>query len=147
MKVKKVMSKRLAYATPDMEIGKVAEMMADYKVGSLPVIENKDSRKVVGIVTDRDITTRVVAKGKDPQKMTAKDVMSTPVVTVKRGDKMKDVAQMMEKNQIRRIPVVDNNGEICGMVSQADLARNAGDQTVADMVQRVSKPSKKASKV
>ncbi len=147
MKVKKVMAKKLAFATPEMEIGKVAEMMTDYNVGAIPVVENKDNRKVIGIVTDRDITARVVAKGKDPRQMTAKDVMSTPVVTVKQGDKIKDVARLMEKNQVRRLPVVDKNGEICGMVAQADLARNAGDRTVADTVQKVSKPNKHASKV
>ncbi len=79
--------------------------------------------------------------------MVAKDVMSSPVVTVKKGDTIKDVARRMEKNQVRRLPVIDKNGEICGIVAQADLARKASNQMVAGVVQSVSKPTKKASRV
>ena len=147
MKVKKVMTTHLAYTTPEMQIGKVAELMANNKVGAIPVVDEHENCKIVGIITDRDITTRVVALGKDPKDMTVKEVMSSPVVTVKKGDSIKDAARRMEKNKVRRLPVVNKSGEICGIVSQADLARKTSKQTVGEVVQSISKPTKKGSSV
>lgn len=145
MKVKELMTKKPACATPDMELTKVAKMMADENVGAIPVVENKSSMKVVGVVTDRDIATRAVAKGKNPLQMKAMDVMSTPVVTVKEDDDVEDVARLMEKNMVRRIPVLDEKGSICGIVAQADIALKASNKITADVVESISKPGKKSS--
>jgi CBS domain-containing protein len=147
MKVKDLMSKEPELATPDMNLTKIARMMAEQNVGSIPVVESRESLKVVGMVTDRDITTRAVAEGKDPLMITAREVMSTPVVTVKQDDDIKDVARLMEKNMVRRIPVVDEEGFVCGMVAQADIALKSNDKTTADVVESVSKPTQGASKV
>lgn len=147
MKVKDLMSKEPELATPDMNLTKIAKMMADQNVGSIPVVESRDRLKVVGMVTDRDITTRAVAEGKDPLLMTAKEVMSTPVVTVKQDDDIHDVARLMEKNMVRRVPVVDEEGFVCGMVAQADIALKSNDKTTADVVQSVSKPTDEPSNV
>ncbi len=146
MKVRDMMTKKPECATPDMDLQKVAKMMADRNVGAIPVVENKDNHKIIGMVTDRDIATRAVAKGKNPAQMTAKDIMSTPVATVNQEDDVEDVARMMEKMMVRRIPVVDANGNICGMVAQADIALKATDHT-KDVVQSVSKPSNRQLKV
>lgn len=147
MKVKELMTKKPEYATPDMELVKVAKLMAEHQVGSIPVLENKDNMKVVGLVTDRDITTRAVAEGKNPLQMKASDIMSTPVVTVNEDDDVNEVAQLMEKNMVRRVPVVDQQGKLCGMVAQADIALKTTDKTTADVVQSVSKPTEASSKV
>lgn len=147
MKVKELMTKKPAVATPDTDLTQVARMMADQQVGSIPVVENKESRKVVGIVTDRDIATRAVAEGKNPLQMKASEIMSKPVITVNEDDDVNDVARLMEKNMVRRIPVVDEKGELCGMVAQADIALKATDKITADVVQTISKPTEKSSKV
>ena len=142
MKVSELMTRRPACATPEMTLSKVAKMMADENVGSVPVIENKDSGKIVGVVTDRDITLRAVARGKNPLEMSAKDVMTADVFTVRDEDDVQDVARLMETHQIRRVPVVDTNGKVCGIVAQADIALKASDRTTADVVQSVSKPNR-----
>jgi CBS domain-containing protein len=147
MKVKDLMSKEPELATPEMNLTKIAKMMAEQNVGSIPVVESKESLKVVGMATDRDITTRAVAEGKDPLQMTAREVMSTPVVTVKQDDDIKDVARLMEKNMVRRVPVLDEEGFVCGMVAQADIALKSNDKTTADVVQSISKPTESDSKV
>lgn len=147
MKVKELMTKKPAVATPDTDLTQVARMMADQQVGSIPVVENKESRKVVGIVTDRDIATRAVAEGKNPLQMKASEIMSKPVITVNEDDDVNDVARLMEKNMVRRIPVVDEKGELCGMVAQADIALKSTDKITADVVQTISKPTEKSSKV
>lgn len=140
MKVKDLMSKNPAVATPDMTLAKVARMMADEDVGAIPVVENKDSQKVVGMITDRDITTRAVALEKNPLMMKAADIMSSGVVTVRIDDDIKDVARLMEKNQVRRLPVIDELGKVCGIVAQADLALKGNDKITGDVVEGISKP-------
>jgi CBS domain-containing protein len=147
MKVKDLMSKEPELATPDMNLTKIAKMMAEQNVGSIPVVQSRENLKVVGMVTDRDITTRAVAEGRDPLMVTAGEVMSTPVVTVKQDDDVKDVARLMEKNMVRRLPVVDEEGFVCGIVAQADIALKSNDKTTADVVQSISKPTEDSSKV
>ncbi len=142
MKVSELMTRRPSCATPEMVLSKVAKMMADENVGSVPVVESKDSGKIVGVVTDRDIVLRAVARAKNPLEMSAGDVMTKDVVTVHDQDDVQDVARLMEKHQVRRVPVVDENGKVCGIVAQADIALKASDKTTADVVQSVSKPSR-----
>lgn len=143
MKVSELMTKNPACATPDMELNKVAKIMAKENIGSVPVVENKDSKKVIGMVTDRDIATRAVAQDKNPLQMTAREVMSKPVFTVKQDEDVREVAKLMQEHMVRRVPVVDQNGMVCGMVAQADIALNTGDKTTADVVQKISQPTGK----
>jgi CBS domain-containing protein len=142
MKVKEMMTKNPAVATPDMTLSKIARMMADEDVGAIPVVDNKDNQKVVGVITDRDITVRAVALEKNPLMMKASEIMSTGVVTVTVDDDVKDVARLMEKNQVRRVPVLDEMGKVCGIVAQADIALHASDRTTANVVEEISKPDK-----
>jgi CBS domain-containing protein len=146
MKVKELMSKDPTCATPDMGLSKVAKLMADLNVGSIPVVENSMSKRVVGVITDRDIATRAVAKEMNPVNMKVSEIMSSPVITVKEDDDIKDVARIMEKNMIRRVPVIDETGKICGMVAQADIALKSTDKITADVVQSVSKPTEASSR-
>jgi CBS domain-containing protein len=146
-KVSEIMTKKPVFITPDTDIRKVAKLMDENNVGEIPVIDNKDSRRVVGVVTDRDIAMRVVAAGRNPMEMNAGSVMSTPVVTVREDALISDVARLMQRNMIRRVPVVNEKDEICGMVAQADIALKSSDQTTADVVQHISKPTSSSSNV
>ena len=113
-----------------------AREMRDGDVGSIVVVENG---AVAGIVTDRDIVVRVVAKGKNPSEMTAAQCMSEPVVVVNEDTTLEDVLAVMEENQIRRVPVVDASGCCCGIISQADVAECATEDQTGEMVREVSK--------
>ena len=147
MKVKEIMTKKLSFATPETDLPAIAKMMADENVGEIPIVDNKDHMKAMGVVTDRDIATRAVAKNKNPLQMKAQEVMTTPVVTVKQDADLTEVARLMEKNMIRRVPVVDENGMLCGIVAQADIALKSSDRMTSDVVEKVSKPTERSNKV
>ena len=94
---------------------------------------------MIGVITDRDIACRAVAEGKNPLDLTAKDMMTSKVHTVTPKTSVEDCCNLMEEKQIRRVAVIDENGGCCGMVAQADIAINAGNQKTAEVVQKVSK--------
>jgi len=102
-------------------------------------VDDHDSKMPVGMITDRDITCRVVAQGKNPLDLTAGDAMTSTVVSVTPTTSLEECLNLMEESQIRRIAVVDDGGIICGIVSQADVARNADGAKTAEVVQEVSK--------
>ena len=104
------------------------------------VVEDEESMKLVGVVTDRDIVSRTVAEGRNPLEMTARDCMSSPVVTVTPETSVDDCCNTMEWNQVRRVPVVDGGG-CCGMVAQADIARQGSEHQTAEVVHDVSRPT------
>jgi len=118
-------------------LNEVANLMVEADCGEIPVTDS--SNRLVGVITDRDIVCRVVAKGKNPSAVTAGEVMTEPVVCVKEDTSLQDVMSVMEENQIRRVPVVDATGCCCGIISQADVAMNARDGQVGEMVREVSK--------
>ncbi|MEP6704338.1 MAG: CBS domain-containing protein, partial [Acidobacteriota bacterium] len=119
----------------------VAQMMVDCDCGCIPVVDDPKSKMPVGMITDRDITVRVVAKGQNPSDLTAQDAMTTTVASVTEDTSLEECASLMEESQIRRIAVVDQNGALCGIVAQADIANHAGGGTTAEVVQKVSKGS------
>jgi len=96
----------------------------------------------VGVITDRDITCRAVAKGRNPLEMTVQQCMTTPCITVNTGDNIVDCCRVLEENRIRRVPVVDDQGRCCGIVSQADIARRM-DELAAEVVRQVSEPNRR----
>lgn len=122
-------------------------MMVDHDCGEIPVVESKDDPKPVGVITDRDITCRTVAEGKNPLELTAGDCMSEPCVTVSQDASVEDCCKAMEDNQIRRLPVVDESGRCCGMVAQADIATSADSSDLAKVVKEVSEQTAEASKL
>lgn len=111
--------------------------MVEADCGEIPVIDA--SNRLIGVITDRDIVCRVVAKGKNPSAVNASECMSEPVVCVNEDTSLEDVMAVMEENQIRRVPVVDATGCCCGIISQADIALTARDNKVGEMVREVSK--------
>ncbi len=141
MLVKEIMTENPACCMADDNLQEVAKMMVDNDCGCVPVVEDNTNNKPIGTITDRDICCRTVAEGKNPLEMTARDVMSKNVVTVTPETSVEDCCNTMEDNQIRRVVVVDNKGSCCGMVAQADIANNAGNNKTAEVVQEVSKAS------
>ena len=139
MRVKDIMSTTVACCSPDTTLPEVARMMVDNDCGEIPVVNA--SGVPIGVVTDRDITCRAVAEGMNPLSMVAGDCMTTPCVTVTPETSLDECCQALEKNKIRRVPVVDEAGACCGMVSQADIARNAPKSETAEVVKKVSEPS------
>jgi len=142
MTAKELMTPNPACCTADTTLQEVARLMVQHDCGEIPVIERKDMKKVVGVVTDRDIVCRTVAEGKNPLSLKAADAMSTPVVTVNERTADDEVRHVMETHQIRRVPVVDQKGECCGIVSLADIARRESRQQAGDLVREVSTPSR-----
>jgi len=140
MNVRDIMTKDPACCVPDSKLSEVARLMVDHDCGQIPVIENQSTGKPVGVVTDRDIIIRAIAQGKNPLDMTARDVMSSPAVTVTPDTRVEDCCQTLEDKQVRRVPVIDDRGRCCGMVSQADIAQHAPEKMTAEVVRTVSQP-------
>lgn len=118
MKVKDVMTRDIACVNPNDNVERAAQLMNEYNVGSVPVCENG---KVIGIVTDRDITLRSVAKGYESWSQTVREIMSSNPVCGYPEQDVHEVARIMSERQIRRLPIVEN-GRLVGMVSLGDLA-------------------------
>lgn len=121
MKIESVMTGDpvCCYANETSE--QAAKLMEQFDVGVIPITETQDSFKLVGLVTDRDIALSVVARGKDPQTTLLSDCMSNRIVSCRPDDDVNDVITLMRQHQVRRIPVVDADNNITGMVSIADL--------------------------
>lgn len=138
MKVREIMKADPAYATLDTSLHNVAQMMMDNDCGCIPVIENEENRKPLGVITDRDMTIRTIAHNKNPLNMIAGEVMTDGVVTVTPDTSIDDCVAIMDGNQIRRIIVVDEAGDLCGIVAQADVARHAPLFETAVLVKDIS---------
>lgn len=141
MNVRDLMTKSPAVCTPDTGLQDVAGMMVEHDCGAIPVVENTQGGKPVGIVTDRDITVRTVAVGKNPLQQRAADAMTRTAVTIGPDESIERAADLMEQEKVRRLVVVD--GDVCvGILAQADLARRASDDLTGELVEEVSEPSK-----
>jgi CBS domain-containing protein len=132
-----VMTPDPACCTPTTTLDEVAKLMAHNNCGEIPVVDPSDH--IVGVVTDRDIVTRVVAEGKNPIAYTAETCMSGPVVTVRTDTPLDQVVSTMEEHQIRRVPVVDEKDSCVGIISQADVSRAAKAREVGELVREVSR--------
>ena len=142
--VRDIMTPNPATCAPDTPIQDVARMMVDCDCGSIPVLESAQSRRPIGTVTDRDIVCRLVAQARNPLQCKAKDCMTTPCITVPVDSDVTNARDLMSRHQIRRIVVVDENGECVGVVSLADIVLETGDGTV---IREVSEPSDEAANI
>lgn len=147
MQVKDIMTANPALAMPETMLTEVAQMMIDFDCGEIPVVENFATNLPVGVVTDRDIVCRVVAKNLNPLAMTAGECMTAPPITVMPDDSLEKCFQTMEENQIRRVPVVDAGGACVGIVALADVAKSAAKKDSAEVLEEVSQASVSASNV
>jgi len=135
-KVREVMTDRPRCVTLETPISEVAELMESEDIGSLPVLEGE---QLAGMVTDRDIVIRAIAKGKDPRGMPVREVASREPVTVYAEDDLSNALKKMAIEQVRRLPVVDDDNRLVGVLSQADVAIEAKDKSVGEMVEEISK--------
>ena len=134
-KCDEVMTKNPVCCLPNDMVSKVALLMKSQDIGPVPIIENEQTKKLVGIVTDRDLALKIVAEGRDPKTTKAEDVMTRKVVTCRAEDDVQKALDAMAANKLRRIPVVDNDNGIVGIIAQADVAT------------RVNQPEKTATVV
>jgi CBS domain-containing protein len=121
-KCDEVMTKNPVCCVPNDMVVKVAGLMKSKNVGSIPVIENEHTRKLVGIVTDRDLALKIVAEGCDANSSKVEAVMTSKIVTCRAEDELQKALDAMAEHQLRRIPVVDNDYKILGIIAQADVA-------------------------
>ena len=139
-KVADVMAREVETVGPSATVQEAAERMKAANVGSIPICQ--DSR-LVGTLTDRDITVRVTAEGRDPQTTPVRDVMSQPVVTVHPQQDLVEAEQLMHDHQVRRLPVVEQDQRLVGYVTTATIARRDGDEkTVGKVLRGISQPQK-----
>ena len=120
---------------PDKTIVDAAKLMRDEDAGLIPIVEGQ---KLTGTITDRDITIQVVADGKDPKSTNVRDVMTTRLVTVDPDQDLDEALRLMAQNQVRRLPVVEEDGKLIGIVAQADIAKHAPDEKTGEVVQQIS---------
>lgn len=138
MEVKDIMTPDPACCTPDTPLPEAARLMVENDCGEIPVVESEESRLPIGVITDRDITCRAVAAGKNPLDLTAGELMSTPVTAVTPEATVEECVRVMEERQVRRVPVVDEQGRCVGIVAQADVALKAPEHETAELVRDIS---------
>src|SRR5229473_2669044 len=131
MQVREMMTTDPVFCTADTALPEVARMMVDKDCGEIPVVENKSSKIPIGVVTDRDIVCRTVANGLNPLDLTAADCMTKPIVTVTPDMSLEECCRIMEEKLIRRVPVVNERGSCCGIVSLADVALQTRERVAA----------------
>ena len=139
MKARDLMTSDPACCTPNDTVEKAAQLMTDNDCGCLPVVENLETKKIVGTVTDRDIACRCIGEGKGPE-TTVREAMSPDPSCCRPEDDLREVERIMAERQVRRVPVVDDNGCCVGMIAQSDLAREEK-RRAAGVVQDVSQPT------
>jgi len=142
-KCSEVMTKDPVCCVPNDMVAAAAKLMRTGNVGSIPVIENEQTRRLVGIVTDRDLAMKIVAEGQDAKSTRVEAVMTHKVVTCHAEDDLQKALDAMAEHQLRRIPVVDNDNKVVGIIAQADVAtRMDQPEKTAEMVKEISQASR-----
>lgn len=135
MKVKEVMHSGASWVGPATPVTELAEKMRKEDIGAIPVGEND---RLIGMVTDRDIVIRGLGGESDPLHLSARDVMSKPIVWCNANEELDDAVQIMESKQIRRLPVIDENKRMVGMLSLGDVAAKAPPAICSETMRSVS---------
>ena len=133
--IKDVMTSDPRTIDADKSVAYAAKMMRDEDVGLAPVVEGD---KLIGMLTDRDIAIRVVAEGKNPEQVTVREVASQQVVTIDPQQDLDEALRIMAKHQVRRLPVVEEDGRLVGVVAQADVAREGYEKQTGKLVEEIS---------
>lgn len=134
--IRTVMTPDPTTVEPSSSVADAARIMKNENVGPVPIVEGD---KLVGVITDRDIAVRVVAEGKDPQSTTVKDVGSTDLVTIDPQQNLDEALRLMGEHQVRRLPVVEEDGKLVGIVAQADVALQGDDHQTGQTVEQISR--------
>lgn len=137
MKVKDAMHKGAEWVSPDTPLTEVARKMKELDVGSIPVGEND---RLVGMVTDRDIACRAVADGRDCDAVTAREVMTDGIIFCRDMEELDDALRIMEQKQIRRLPVINEQKRLVGMLSLGDVSQTAPHALTGEVTAAVSAP-------
>ena len=140
MKVREVMTRDPVCCIPEDTAQKVAQMLCDQDIGSMPVVLDQSSRKLVGFITDRDLCCKVLAKGLDSVTTTIDRIFSLKSISCREGENIHACEELMQRHQVRRIPVLDVEGCVIGIVSQADLALKEAPERVSRTLAEISKP-------
>lgn len=138
MDVTSVMTPNPASCSPETSLREVARLMLQNDCGEIPVVD--PTQRLLGVITDRDIVIRVVAEGRDTNSVRVSEVMTTPVTSVTTDAGLAHVIEVMETRQIRRVPVIDQDGKLVGIVAQADIALTGKDKKTGSVVEEVSRP-------
>jgi CBS domain-containing protein len=141
-RVRKTMTENPRVAGRDLLVTEAAAIMRTEDVGSLPVVEND---RLVGVLTDRDIVVRVVAEGRDACATSVGEILSNDLVTVTPEQSLDEALALMARHQVRRLPVVEEDGRLVGVVAQADVAREAGGEETGGLVEEISRPDQPTS--
>ena len=139
MKVSEVMTRDVQTIRPDQRVQEAASFMLSADAGSIPVT---DGDRLIGMITDRDIAVRGVAKGYGPD-TPVRELMSDDIICARTDDDVEDVASRMSEAQVRRLPVIDENERLCGIVSLGDLSREADEDAANEALEGVSEPGGK----
>jgi CBS domain-containing protein len=140
MKINEIMSRDVEVVHPDSPIQEAASKMKTLDIGSLPVCDN---HRLLGVVTDRDIAIRAVAVGRNPASTKVRETMTPELIYAFEDENVKEAAKLMERHQIRRLPILDRNQQLVGIVSLGDLAVDTGnDKMSGQVLEEVSEPTK-----
>jgi len=134
--IREVMTSDPRTVTADSSIAEAARLMRDEDTGIAPITEGE---RLVGVVTDRDIAIGVVAEGKDPQSTKVTEIASSKLVTVDPQQDLDEALRLMAKHQVRRLPVVEEDGKLVGILAQADIAKHADASRTGEVVEQISK--------
>jgi CBS domain-containing protein len=138
-KCSEVMTKNPICCLPNDIVSKVAQLMKSKNIGPVPIVENEQTKKLLGIVTDRDLALKIVADGRDPKTTRAEEIMTRKVVTCHAEDDLQTALDSMSGHKLRRIPVVDSNNGIVGIIAQADVATRVNQpEKTGEMVRDIS---------
>ena len=148
--ITELMTRNPTACTPQTPINEVARMMMEEDCGLIPVVENLQDNRLVGVITDRDIVIRVVARDMDPAGTMVHQAMSEEVATLGQDASIDNAVRLMADQQVRRIPIVTGDGKLVGIIAQADLARASAEDSdleneLADAVEEISQPTGMAS--
>lgn len=141
MLIKDKMTSSVEVISPELPVKEAAQKMKDLNIGVLPVIENE---RLIGIVTDRDITIRSTSEGKDPNNTRIRDIMTREIEYCFEDDNVNSVAKKMEKKQIRRLPVLNHDEKVVGIISLGDFAIRGNKKLACEILENVSKTEVKA---
>jgi CBS domain-containing protein len=143
-KCHEVMTKNPVCCLPDDTVAIAAQLMQRDNIGSIPIIEDEQNQKLAGIVTDRDLAIKVIAKGLDAKSTKVEAVMTRQVVTCRAEDDLQKALDAMAQHQLRRIPIVDNDNRIVGIIAQADVATRVNQpEKTAERVKEISQSNAK----
>ena len=133
--IREVMTSNPSTVSADQNVSDAARIMKSEDAGIVPIVEGD---RLIGTITDRDIAIRVVAEGRDPQSTRVTEVASKDIVTIDPQQDLDEALRLMARHQVRRLPVVEEDGRLVGIVAQADVAREGDEARTGEVVEEIS---------